>query len=577
MELVTENGSGVRGRAPAGAPTPRTTTRAQSTQVIRSFEVCRRIHARKDHLSPLLIDLLPAPKRPYAHVLAAFTLWADHLADEGEPSERARAVARLRVDTLAALEAGPHTRARTQPVLRALAHMAHTWNLRVEPLEEFFTTLERDSLHTPYFGDFTDLRSYLRGMAGTIAELCAPVLEPTQENLPGLLSLLGETIQLVDILHDLHEDLARGRCYLPRQDLEHLGLQTTDLTGAWTGPAHRDLLLLQVERARELLAQGKEAVEAVHPSSRPFLSCLVSGLAMAVNDCEHLGTGPTPAPTAPARMTQLQGRSATKLATEITRHQGATTFPPPKFDPTSPPEVVPAHVAVIMDGNRRWARHRGLSAVKGHLAGEEALHRLVEAAGDLGIGHVTVFAFSTENWSRPPEEISSLLNVFAWAVPRNADTLHRQGMRLRWCGRRDRVGTALREQLERAEKLTADNPGLTLTVCLDYGGRQEMADALGRAMTETASGRSRIEDLTQADVLDFLYEPDLPEVDLLIRTSGEQRISNFLPWHTAYAEIFFDKVFWPDYDRSHLLRAVHEYAQRHRSFGGTLHKEGAGC
>lgn len=554
---------------------PLITEESPTTEVVRAFEVCRRIHTRQDHLSSRIVALLPVHKRPYAHVLAAFAMWADHLADEGEPSGRAQVMARLRTDTLTALEAGPHARVHTQPVLRALAHMVRAWDLRVELLEEFLTALEQDSRHEPRFQDFGDLRTYLRGMTGTLAELFTPLLEPAHDNAPEMMSLLGETLQMTDILRDLPEDLARGRCYLPRQDLELLGLHVDDLGGPWSEPTHRELLALQVERARELLARGKEVVEAVHPSSRSFLACLVTGLTMGVDECEYLGTSPTSAPTAPARMTHLHGPSAAKLAADLTRRQIATAGPPPEHAPKTPHRPVPAHVAVIMDGNRRWARERGMADVEGHLAGEEAIHRLLDAAGELGIGHVTTFAFSTENWSRAPEEVSSLLEVLAWSAPRITDRLCEQGMRMRWCGRRDRVGAVLRERLERAEKLTSGNTGMTFTFCLDYGGRQEMVDALGRAMTEAASGRSTLEHLTQADVLDFLYQPDLPDVDLLIRTSGEQRISNFLPWHTAYAEIFFDKVFWPDYDRSHLLHAVHEYAQRHRSFGGASRKESA--
>lgn len=555
------------------AGTPLITEKAPTTEVVRAFEVCRRIHTHGDLRSSRVVALLPAHKRPYAHVLAAFAMWADHLADEGEPSGRSQAMVRLRADTLTALAIGPGPRTRTQPVLRALAYMVRTWDLRVELLEEFLTALEQDSRHKPRFRDFVDLRNYLRGMSGALAELFTPLLDPIQENVPELMSLLGEVFQMTDILRDLPQDLARGRCYLPLQDLEPLGLETGDLTGPWTGPAHRELLALQVGRVRELLARGKEVVEAVHPSSRPFLASLVAGLTMGVDECEYLDTNPTVF----AKTTQPQRPSAAKLATGLTQHQIATAGPPPELITTAPPrpEQVPAHVAVIMDGNRRWARERGMAAVGGHLAGEEAMHRLVDAAGELGIDHVTVFAFSTENWSRVPEEVSSLLEVLTWSVPRMTDRLHGRGMRLRWCGRRDRVGATLRERLERAERLTSDNTGMTFTVCLDYGGRQEMTDALDRAMTEAASAPSKLEHLTQADVLDFLYEPDLPDVDLLIRTSGEQRISNFLPWHTAYAEIFFDKVFWPDYDRSHLLHAVHDYAQRRRSFGGTLRKEGA--
>ncbi|MGW8529005.1 MULTISPECIES: polyprenyl diphosphate synthase [Nocardiopsidaceae] len=545
--------------------------RGADTGLARAFEVCRRIHTGADHLSPQVVDLLPVHKRPYAHALAAFGLWADRLADEGEVSERGSALARFRADTLAALAGGPGAPVRLSPVQRAMVHTVRAWDMSVPVLEELLATLEQDSRRPPDFPGFADLRGYMRGTAGTVAELFGTVLEPVREDAPELMSLLGEVFQYVDILHDLPEDLEQGRCYLPRQDLERLGLDADDLIGVRGTDAYRKLIARQVQRARGLLDQGQGVVDAMHPSSRPFLATTVAGLRTGLDECEYLPADPpgaSPRTAVPARLSQTRETPVGVLPVVPELRQRQPPVPSP--DPGGPPAAVPEHVAVIMDGNRRWARALGLAPVEGHTAGEEAMYRLVDAAGDLGIKYVTTFAFSTENWSRSPEEVSSLLRAFTRRVSGVAGRLHARGVRMRWYGRRSRVGAVLRERLEWAEELTSGNSGTTFTFCLDYGGRQEMVDALKRTVAEALSGRLDPTRLTESDLAEYLYDPGLPDVDLLIRTAGEQRISNFLPWHTAYAEIVFEDALWPDFDRSHLVRAVDAYAGRRRSFGGTL-------
>ncbi|PDP86644.1 di-trans,poly-cis-decaprenylcistransferase [Glycomyces fuscus] len=559
-----------------GTGSPLIAERGADTGLERAFEVCRRIHTGADHFSPQIVDLLPAHKRPYAHALAAFGIWADRLADEGEVSERGPALARFRAETLTALADGPGAPVRLPPVQRAMVHTVRAWNLPVPVLEELLTTLEQDSRRPPDFPGFADLRGYMRGMSGTVAELFGTVVEPVREDTPELMSLLGEVFQYIDILHDLPEDLEQGRCYLPRQDLERLGLDADDLIGARGTNAYRELIALQVRRARGLLDRGQEVVDAAHPSSRPFLASMVAGLRTGLDECEYLPAnrpGAPPRTAVPARLSQTRKTPVGVLPAVPGPRQRQPPVPSP--DPGGPPTAVPGHVAVIMDGNRRWARALGLAAVEGHMAGEEAMYRLVDAAGDLGIKYVTTFAFSTENWSRSSEEVSSLFRMFTRRVPGIAGRLHARGVRMRWYGRRTRVEPELRERLEWAEDLTSGNSGTTFTFCLDYGGRQEMVDALKRTVAEALSGRLDPTRMTESDLAGYLYDPALPDVDLLIRTAGEQRTSNFLPWHTAYAEILFEDALWPDFDRSHLVRAVNAYAERRRSFGGTLSEESA--
>jgi undecaprenyl diphosphate synthase len=218
-------------------------------------------------------------------------------------------------------------------------------------------------------------------------------------------------------------------------------------------------------------------------------------------------------------------------------------------------------VAIIMDGNGRWAERRGLPVAEGHRAGTRALRRTVEAAIDLGVETLVVYAFSTENWSRPDAEVEDLMEIFGETIERELPDLARQGVRARFLGRRDRAPDELREQMEVLEEGTAHNDRLNLWIAFDYGGRAELVEAARRLVE---SGAEPDEDALRAN----LYAPELPDPDLLIRTSGELRISNFLLWQLAYAELVFVETLWPDFGAAELEHALAAYAQRRRRFGG---------
>jgi undecaprenyl diphosphate synthase len=221
-------------------------------------------------------------------------------------------------------------------------------------------------------------------------------------------------------------------------------------------------------------------------------------------------------------------------------------------------------VAIIMDGNGRWAERQGLPVAEGHRAGTRALRRTVEAAIDLGLETLVVYAFSTENWSRPAGEVDSLMDIFGETIERELPDLKRQGVRTRFIGRRDRASAALQEQMARLEGETAGNDRLNLWVALDYGGRAEIVEA-ARRLAESGIEPSEIdENVLRAN----LYAPELPDPDLLIRTSGELRISNFLLWQLAYSELVFVDTLWPDFGHAELEQALAAYAQRRRRFGG---------
>ncbi len=229
---------------------------------------------------------------------------------------------------------------------------------------------------------------------------------------------------------------------------------------------------------------------------------------------------------------------------------------------------LPRHVAVIMDGNGRWAAQRGQPRIAGHRAGVEAVRAVVDTGARLGLGALTLYAFSTENWKRPRYEIDALMRMLRKYLRLELDEINRQNIRFQTIGRIDALAPTVRNEIARASERTAANTGMVLSVALNYGGRAEIVDACRAAMRRLlAEGRSA-DELSESDIERELYTKGLPELDLLVRTSGELRISNFLLWQSAYAEIYVTETLWPDFRRVHLLEAVVDYQQRSRRFGG---------
>jgi undecaprenyl diphosphate synthase len=221
-------------------------------------------------------------------------------------------------------------------------------------------------------------------------------------------------------------------------------------------------------------------------------------------------------------------------------------------------------VAIILDGNARWAEQRGLPVAEGHRAGTRAVRRTVEAAIELGVESLALFAFSTENWLRPPEEVRDIMEILGETIDRELPDLAAQGVRTRFVGRRDRVPSDVRARMERLEEETEDNDRLQLWIAFDYGGRAEIVEAVRRLLDDGAGREEIDEELLRS----YLYEPEMPDPDLLIRTSGELRISNFLLWQLAYAELVFVDTLWPDFGEEQLRSALEDYARRRRRFGG---------
>lgn len=237
----------------------------------------------------------------------------------------------------------------------------------------------------------------------------------------------------------------------------------------------------------------------------------------------------------------------------------------------APLAVAPAkhgvrHLAIIMDGNGRWARQRNLPRLAGHKAGTDNLHRILRACKDQGIKVVTLYAFSTENWSRPQDEVSGLMKILETSIEKELDELHREGVQIRHIGRSDRIPQSLYHKIQKAIRYTSQNDELILNIAMNYGGRAEIVDAV-KNMIAAGLDPNQIDEKTLAR---YLYTCDLPDPDLIIRTSGEYRVSNFLIWQGAYAEYYITDVFWPDFDERELQKALEHFSRRERRYGGVM-------
>jgi undecaprenyl diphosphate synthase len=245
--------------------------------------------------------------------------------------------------------------------------------------------------------------------------------------------------------------------------------------------------------------------------------------------------------------------------------------------PALPPEFVPKHVAIVMDGNGRWANERGLPRVEGHKRGEAVVLELARGAIEIGVKWLSLYAFSTENWKRSPDEVRFLMGFNRDVIRRRVDELDGLGVRVRWAGRRPRLWRSVVNELQAAEVRTQHNEVMNLTMCVNYGGRAEVGDAAREIARLAAAGKINPERVDERTVARYLYQPEMPDVDLFIRPSGEQRTSNFMLWQSAYAELVFQDTLFPDVDRRHLWSACEEYARRDRRFGGAIDRAAAGA
>lgn len=279
-------------------------------------------------------------------------------------------------------------------------------------------------------------------------------------------------------------------------------------------------------------------------------------------------------PTVPASPETPVPLTAPATACETAQPHPVGAAVPLHREGLTPPAlaVVPAHVACVMDGNGRWANARGLPRTEGHRAGESTMMDVIAGAVEIGIKELSVYAFSTENWRRSPAEVRFLMGFTRQVLRAQTDDLVAWGVQVRWVGREPRLWKSVLSEVRRAERLTAANSTMVLNMCLNYGGRAEIADAAARLATDVAAGRLAPSSVSERTLQRYLYSPSMRDVDLMIRTGGEQRTSNFLMWESAYAELFFSGLPWPEFDRRQLWAACQAYAARDRRFGGAVDK-----
>lgn len=262
----------------------------------------------------------------------------------------------------------------------------------------------------------------------------------------------------------------------------------------------------------------------------------------------------------------ILGRSRREYKVPEPHPSGAT---PPKI----PGELVPQHVAIVMDGNGRWAKERGLPRTEGHKVGEGTVLDVLKGCLELGVKNLSLYAFSTENWKRSPDEVRFLMNFNRDVIRRRRDEMNELGIRIRWVGRMPKMWKSVVQELQIAQEQTVDNDAMTLYFCVNYGGRAEIADAAQAIARDVAAGKLDPAKVNEKTFAKYMYYPDMPDVDLFLRPSGEQRTSNYLIWQSSYAEMVFQDVLWPDFDRRDLWRACLEYAGRDRRFGGAIPNE----
>lgn len=229
---------------------------------------------------------------------------------------------------------------------------------------------------------------------------------------------------------------------------------------------------------------------------------------------------------------------------------------------------IPQHIAIIMDGNGRWAKQKRMPRNYGHMQGSKRVEDICRAAHELGVKYLTIYAFSTENWSRPADEVKALMKILRDYLKESVKKASENNMRVRVIGDRERLDEDIRASIEHLEEVSAGNTGLNFQIALNYGGRDEMLRAIRRIATECKDGQLSVEDIDEKLFSSYLDTSDIPEPDFMIRTSGEQRLSNFLLWQTAYSEFYFPEVLWPDFDKKELKKAIEEYTKRDRRFGG---------
>ncbi|MBB5936412.1 polyprenyl diphosphate synthase [Streptomyces zagrosensis] len=589
----------------------------------QGYEACQRA-ARTTEIEYAVSQLLPAPLRLAAWAVYGAARAVDDLVDVGADGAPAADRAARLEEWIAAFDADLRSGASTDPVRQALIHTMLTWSLPPSSMYLMFGALRGEAAGRQLatwqeWRDYSSLAwaSLAQQIAWLFLKAAGVSTEPE-----ALATAMPETVlawqTMVDALHvtdalaDLAEDLTRGHVSLPQEALDEAGVRRADLLNRRSTVAFESMVRRLAGQAHAGLGAAT-IPDLVHPlikipldayaglyrlrletvvgdpaallHRRPVLPSgarrrllaparIRAALAWTLFPFPfHPGTTEPVLPVAPAPSTSSTGTGTVRPGDDVRTHwmkqprADPTPHPSGARPPRLPDQDMPRHVAIIMDGNGRWATARGLPRAEGHRAGGEALIDVLHGALEIGLQYLTVYGFSTENWKRPTDELHTLMSELVERLRRLKDDCPPLDVRVRWAGLHSPLSPDMIDALTAVEHTTQHCRALTLTACVNYGGRAEITRAATRLAHEVAAGRLRPASISEHSFARYLHIPDLPDVDLLLRTGGDQRTSNFLPWQAAYAELVFLDTLWPDMDRRDLWRAVEQYAVRDRRYG----------
>jgi undecaprenyl diphosphate synthase len=571
-----------------------------------AYEFCRR-QTRRDPAEYALIQLAPAPLRPACWALWAAANAVDDLADDRHATVQARTA---QVEAwITALDRDLAAGSSTDLVRRALVDTVRRWRLDLSGLRGAMDVV-RDDVAGRSFADWAAWRAWGRGNLLPWFELTRDLFE--RAGAPVTLRLdrqesyerFLDGFRLTDVLTDLAADLGQNDLLVPDEALAgHPGAEEDLRRLRWSDGVAALIADLTVTARR--WTNQPDLTRGMHPGPAIILDTMAALLHAQLDAIDAAGrrllsTAPRPGAATSARIllpARLRAGLAWKLtpltvpgppaadrpdththththtagsltsASRPALHREPPVHPSGVRPPHIPADRMPTHVAVIMDGNGRWATQHGLPRREGHRAGIRAVHEIVHGALEIGLPWLTLYAFSTENWRREPDEVGHILGCLRDEL--DADPYRDLDVRLRWSGRPGRMPADLVDVLRRRESGTRTRGRLTLTLCINYGGRDEITRAAASLARSARAGDIDPALIQEADVAAHLPHPDLPDVDLLWRTSSEQRTSNFLPWQATYAELYFTDSLWPDVDRRHLWQAITTYGRRQRRHGAT--------
>ncbi|GAB1331920.1 polyprenyl diphosphate synthase [Streptomyces sennicomposti] len=570
------------------------------TTVITGYEICRRLMQRSGPVEAALTKLLPTRLRPLFWAMYGYGRHLDDLSDTQHLDRQERVE---RVSRFSELLEGDLRAGHSEDSLRAaFVHAVWTWDLPSDGVTALNALYRQDAKGQSTITTWDDWYAYWHtltfpfGIRRLMTLLTAPGLAFTPDDAQAL-RRWTDALNLIDVLRDLREDAAEGFVKLPTVVLDEYDVRADDLARGRAAGRYAEMVHAMTAQGRQWLAQAATA-GAQHPPMAVALRTVIELHLLELNRIDQrpqaLLQRRSRANPVRFHLTLARGRlrtarawhchnpapatapSTIPLPRPAEGDHGASSTPPllpPKPHPSGaqppqlPAHLVPQHVAIIMDGNGRWATRRGQPRTAGHEAGQLAVRDAIYGALEIGVPYLSLYSLSSENWARPAAEIQAILRLAQDGLVMETEEVWRRNVRLRWSGLPEGLPPDLVHALRQTEHLTRHRTGLTVNMCINYGGHSEITHAARTLARQVAAGTIQPDDITSRHLASHLHQPDLPAVDLLIRTGGEQRTSNFMPWQSTYAELVFLDTLWPDTDRTHLWQAIDTYTRRDRRYG----------